>query len=151
MLGPVSYQTWGYVLFGASMVPVLIRLWKAPSEKNAIWAFVLIAFSSWLLLTNMHERYLYPVFPFLTIIVAQNRKLLAFYMGLSIINFLNLYTLWWVPGISILKNFLSYGDFLAGRIVGLINTVIFILLYKQSLSLRWQSKKNIIKPWGEGK
>ena len=50
-----------------------------------------------MLLTNMHERYLYPLFAPLTVLVAISEIPLFVYLLISGISLLNLYHLWWVP------------------------------------------------------
>ncbi len=132
-LGPLTYQSWGVLLFGASIIPVFVMLWKKPTELAAIWGFFIIAFSSWLLLTNMHERYLYPAFPFLTILAFKYKKMLPVLFGLSALNLLNLYNLWWTPLIPFVKNIMSYSDFLLARVFGIVNTVFYMISYKQYL------------------
>ncbi|KKQ95765.1 MAG: hypothetical protein UV74_C0013G0372 [Candidatus Woesebacteria bacterium GW2011_GWB1_43_14] len=127
-LGPLSYQYWGMVLTGLVLAPIFWKLWRNQDKENIFWSFVLLAFSVWMFKTNMHERYLYPLFPYLTILVARDRKLLPIYWSLSGINLLNLYNFWWVPKVDLLVGFLSFGNRVMPRILGLINLVIFVYL-----------------------
>ena len=127
----LTYQYWGYILFTLFFIPIIYSLYKKQDEKTAIVALTLTAFASWSLLTNMHERYLYPLFPYLTIMVALDSKLLPIYWLLSGINLLNLYNFWWTPRIEPLVRLMSAGDRLAPRILGLINFAIFVKFYKK--------------------
>lgn len=130
-----NYQSWGNIVFFTLYVPVVYKLWKNPSAKIGIWALALTAFTSWMFMTNMHERYLYPLFPYLTILVAVNIKLLAPYVLISTINLLNLYNFWWVPEISFIREFLSFGNRLTPRILGGVNTILYIMVYRKFLKV----------------
>lgn len=130
MFGLLSFQNWGYLLFITSYLPLLYFVWKKPKLETVIWVLALTAFSSWMLLTNMHERYLYPMFPYLTIVASKYRKLLSFYFGISAINLLNLYNLWWVPNIGFVKSLMTAGDMIFLRVLAGVNSVLYVLLYK---------------------
>ncbi|MBI4058833.1 hypothetical protein HY404_01180 [Candidatus Microgenomates bacterium] len=128
-LGPLTYHNWGLILFGLAAVPLLYKVYKNHDSKNIFWVATLIAFAAFTFLTGMHERYLYPLFPLFTILVAWNRKLLPLLVGISIIHLLNLYNFWWYPRVEWLVNLMSAGDRLLPRILGLITTAIFLWLY----------------------
>lgn len=131
----LTYQHWGYILFTISFVPIIYSIWKKQDFKTVIWALALSAFSSWMFLTNMHERYLYPLFPYLTILVATSEISTLIYWLISFIGILNLYNFWWVPKLDILVNFLSYGDRLMPRVLGIINFSLFVKLYNKNFSI----------------
>ena len=136
MLGPLTYQAWGILLFLVAFVPTLYKLWKNPKIETSLWVLALTAFSSWMLLTNMHERYLYPLFPYFTILVALNRKLLPLYIGVSGINLLNLYNFWWQPEITPIKNIMSAGDRVSARILALFNVWFYLRLYYDFIKVK---------------
>ncbi|MEK7497984.1 MAG: hypothetical protein AAB656_03635 [Patescibacteria group bacterium] len=125
----LTYQYWGYILSGLSFLPILYSVWKKQDQKTVIWALALTAFSSWMLLTNMHERYLYPLFPYLTALVFMSSVGMVEYWAISLISLLNLYNFWWVPEVRILKEFLSFGDRLMPRILGAVNFILYLLVY----------------------
>jgi len=79
----------------------------------------------------MHERYLYPLFPYLTVLVAEGSIGLFMYILLSVISLLNLYNFWWVPEIGFVKSFLSFGERIMPRILGIVNFAAFLILYKK--------------------
>lgn len=130
----MTYQFWSYILFSAFYIPLLWLVYKKQDLKTVIWVLALTAFASFTLLTNMHERYLYPLFPYLTILVSLNLVSLYPYILISLISLLNLYNFWWVPKIGFLVGFLSFGDRLVPRVLGLTNLVPFIYLYKKFLN-----------------
>lgn len=123
----LTYKVWGYILTSFAILPTIYSVYKKQDLNTVIWSLAIIAFSSFMLLTNMHERYIYPLFPYLTILVAQNRKLLVLYIAISIITLLNMYNLWWIPVITVLKSILENLTFL--RALSLLNFVIFASFY----------------------
>ncbi len=129
MLGPLSYQTWGNLLFAISYI-VLIWNFIKSKTRNIYWILSLIAFSSFMLMTNMHERYLYPLFPFFTVLAVQNKKLMKIYCAVSLISLLNLYNFWWVPKTGFLIDFLSFDDRFIPRVLGLVLFAAYIYLFK---------------------
>lgn len=129
----LTYQYWGYILFGLSFLPILYSVWKKHDQKTIIWALALTSFSSWMFLTNMHERYLYPMFPYLTALVVTNSVGSIQYWAISFISLLNLYNFWWMPEIRFIKDFLSFGDRLMPRILGLTNLILFLQIYVKGL------------------
>lgn len=132
MLGPLSYQIWAIILFTSSYI-ALVWMYLRSKTKDWYWLLSMIAFSSFMLMTNMHERYLYPLFPFFTVIAIQNKKLMKYYVIVTLISLLNLYNFWWYPRIPIIINFLSFSDRLMPRILGFLMFVIYLILFKELL------------------
>lgn len=126
----MTYQIWSYILFAISYIPLLFSIYKKPENKNLAWVLTLAAFSSFVLLTNMHERYLYPLFPYLTILLAWKFADKWLYWIVSLISLLNLYNFWFIPKIGILVNLLSFGDRLMPRVLGLVMFVLYLKLAK---------------------
>lgn len=91
----ISYLLWGIVLFTLALIPILfIRPLKLRlQEPIAYLTLALSLTTSFMLLTRMHERYLFPMLPFLLIgaLFVRNKIFLAFYFLFSIIYFVNLY------------------------------------------------------------
>lgn len=125
----LTYQYWSYILFALFYIPILIFVYKKQNFKSIVWSLALVAFSSFMFLTNMHERYLYPLFPYLTILVAMSQIGNWYYWFISFISLLNLYNFWWVPRIFLLVDFLSRNSRLAPRILGAVNFLLFVFLF----------------------
>lgn len=109
---------WGYVLFGTTLVAALVWLYKKFTLENVIRVLVITSFSSFLFLTGIHERYLFPIFPLFALLIAFYPKLLLLYAVTSVLHLLNMYHLWWSPTIDWIVhamekektvNFLIYG------------------------------------------
>ncbi|UCG54653.1 MAG: hypothetical protein JSV32_00065, partial [Dehalococcoidia bacterium] len=135
LLGPFSYQIWGLFLFGASLIYPLYLVFKKQDDKSIFWSLAIISFSSFMLLTNMHERYLYPLFPVFTILVVMDKKLLPYYWAVSGLSLINLYNFWWIPRIEWLVTLMSTRDRLMPRILGLVNFGLFVSFYTRFLRL----------------
>lgn len=130
LLGPLSFKLWGWLMFAAASLPALHLVYKKQDKFSVFWSLAIISFSAFMLLTNMHERYLYPLFPVLTILVVTNRKLLLLYVLVSAIHLLNLYNFWWYPRVNILIQVMSAADRLLPRVLGLVNLILFFVVYK---------------------
>jgi Gpi18-like mannosyltransferase len=135
MLGPLTYQVWGLILFGISLIYPLYLVYKKQDYISIFWALAIISFSSFMLLTNMHERYLYPLFPAFTILAATDKRLLSLYWAVSGLSLVNLYNIWWTPKIEWLVNLLSDNERFFPRILGLVNFGLFANLYTRFLRL----------------
>jgi Gpi18-like mannosyltransferase len=138
LLGPVSFQVWGVLLFLAAYLPLLYKAWKRPSFETIVWVLSLSAFSAFMLLTNMHERYLYPLFPYFTILIVLNLSLLPLYITISGANLLNMYHLWWVPKFSFSEAIFNFSDNLFPKTLSFLGLALYLLTYYSF----WQ-KKNI--------
>ncbi|MDO8340401.1 MAG: hypothetical protein Q7T59_00325 [Candidatus Woesebacteria bacterium] len=124
-----TYQIWGYILFTISYTPLLFKVYKNNDLKVVAWTLALTAFASFVLLTNMHERYLYPLFPYLTILLTTGVVVNWEYWLITIISLLGMYNFWFTPKINIIISFLSFGDRLMPRILGFLLFILLLKLY----------------------
>jgi len=129
--GPFSYQFWGYILYTPIYLFSLWKIWKSKNEIKAYTWIAVIAFATFVLMTNMHERYIYPLFPYFTVVVVLNPRIIWLYVSVSIISLLNLYNFWFTPRIEPVVKIMEYGDRLAPRILGAVNTGLFVLFLKK--------------------
>jgi len=115
-----SFRRWGQFLFLLLNLPVFLALFlRKVKWEIVLVSLVLVPFSAFLFLTNMHERYLYPVFPFLVIFLSLYPNLFWLFIILSIIHFLNLYNLWFYPRIGFLISILSWQNAVLARTLSL--------------------------------
>ncbi|HJY98713.1 MAG TPA: hypothetical protein VJ227_03295 [Patescibacteria group bacterium] len=125
----VAYKHLSYIIYLIFYLPALWLVYKRQDLKSIAWALAIAAFSSFMLLTNMHERYLYPLFPYFTVLVVAAPQLYANYAGVTLINILNLYNFWWVPFIPGLMDFMQAREGAALRVLSGINLALFLFLY----------------------
>jgi hypothetical protein len=90
LVGPLSYEVIGFLLFAIAVLFALWRLARTP-KGGWMWAIVAyIAFSFFMLPTKVHENYMYTVFPLLAMGLFADRSLTAIYLVLSGTWLLNL-------------------------------------------------------------
>lgn len=133
----LTARFWGRVFFLlVSALPTLFLFFKKKNFQfpDYLWLGAIYAFSAFLFLTNMHERYLYPIFPLLAILVLFEKRfekrLLKVFIVLSFIYLVNLYNLWWCPRWKIMVGLLTgFNNFLP-RLLSLANIGIFLVVLK---------------------
>lgn len=92
----IAYAQWGIILLLAALLPLLllkpIRLKLQPPFFYLTSAATLMAF--FMLLTRVHERWLFFFFPFLALaaIMLKSKILIIFYLFMSALSILNVYT-----------------------------------------------------------
>ncbi len=124
----LTFQFFGRLIYILSLIPLWVKFIKSKlTLNNLISALMVSAFGCFIFLTNMHERYLYPVFPLLTILIflPKSKFTLKHLISLSIIHFLNLYNLWFYPSIPLLRNILTSSNFVFCRVLSFILIVIY--------------------------
>jgi len=129
----INYRTWGYIIFAGFLVLPLYKIYKKQNASSVFTTLSLVAYSSFMLLTNMHERYLYPLFPVFTIMVLLNNKLRSLYWIISLLTLFNMYHFWWYPEIGLVRSIFEYGDRLLPRVMGAVNFVLFVSVYRRLL------------------
>lgn len=103
----LSARIWGYFINIIGIVVILKWLSKKISDKRILFSLSLMALVSFLFLTRMHERYLFPFFPISTILLGVIPNIWPVYAILSLTHIINLYNLFWVPPFPILENLLK--------------------------------------------
>jgi len=146
IFGPFTFQVWGYLLFAAAITLPLYKIYMKQNIETIFASLSITAFAGFMLLTNMHERYLYPLFPAFTIVAVTYKRLFLTYWVISFIELLNMYHLWWYPRIAFLVSVFEYGDKLLPRILGGVNLILFIIFYRKLLFIfrHKQASRDII-------
>ena len=89
----ISHRVWGFVLFGASTVAIIVSTWRAKGTGMLALGTALSIMAFYLFLTRMHERYIFPAaLPLLIAAVLLHSRLVwAFFVSLATLHFINLY------------------------------------------------------------
>ena len=119
----INFQLWGRILYILFLIPIWLKFIKNKlTLSNIFSALFLSAFTCFIFLTNMHERYLYPIFPLISILIILPKPFLKIksLIALSLIHFLNLYKLWYYPHIPFLKTILDWNNSILCRLLSLI-------------------------------
>lgn len=128
----LTYQLWGRLLYVIFLVPVWIKFIKKKLTLiNLFMSLTISAFGCFIFLTNMHERYLYPILPLITILLflPKTKIKIKQLIILSTIHFLNLYNLWYYPSIIFLQNFLNWNNSVICRLLSFILIVMCFKYY----------------------
>lgn len=90
----ITYKLWGVILYLISTVLIIIPFLKKKVDSSQYYFAASLSFLSFFLfLTRMHERYLFPFLAFILIaaMVKKSKFLLASYITVSILHFVNLW------------------------------------------------------------
>lgn len=87
------------IISGLLTLPYIVSRRKSP----VIQLLGLTSFTAFMVLTRMHERYLAPALPFMTISAASLPQLWPIYFLLSVGHLFNMYHNWWYPTLSWLR------------------------------------------------
>lgn len=91
---------WAYAvsLFFLSLIP-FVKIWAARNsqflEPRKLFLFsALVSLLVFMVLPQMHERYMYPVFPFLALAIALGEPFVREFFSLSLLHLVNLLFVW---------------------------------------------------------
>jgi dolichyl-phosphate-mannose-protein mannosyltransferase len=139
----LAYRTWGIFLSLPLVLVILIKLWQTKKANKVFQASLLITLVIFLFMTRMHERYLFPIIPFLSVLAIINSiRFRWVYLFFSLSFFLNLYHNWWVPPINFLIVLLNNQLFIKGLTI--FNLLFFLYLLFIFLEVDWFSKKKLL-------
>lgn len=122
----IAARAWGIIIMLVTFIILAFYLWKKQNEKRLLISLAVISLVSFLFMTRIHERYLYPFFIPATILLGWIPGILIPYLILSFAHLLNLYHLFWAPGIPVLEKLYLNPTF--PNIISLINLTVFIWL-----------------------
>lgn len=90
----ISYYVWGILLYLLSISIIFYRFRSAVQKNASAFVLMTLAFlASFLFPTRVHERYLFPAFSLLLVGTGLSQSIFLFliFIGLSVLNFINLY------------------------------------------------------------
>lgn len=125
----IQLRFWGYLVFVTGIIAIIKWLSKKITEERILFSLALSALISFLFMTRIHERYIYPFFPPATLITAFYPGLLFPYILYSMINLLNLYNLFWAPQIPVIVSLLGNARFT--DILSIINLLLFFYFLRR--------------------
>ena len=117
----------GYGLVIAATMPILLKLKNKISDQRIFLSMAMTALFTFLFMTRIHERYLYPFFPVATIILGFIPTFLLPYIFVSLFHLLNLYYLFWIPPLPALE--MLYGFPVFANTLAFSTILIFVYLY----------------------
>ena len=124
----LTARTWGLMAIVGSVLIIINWLRRKISDKRMFVALFMTTFLSFLLLTRVHERYLYPLFPYATILLGLIPGILFPYVALSLVHLLNLYHLFWAPSLAPLEALYLNPTF--PQVLSIVNIGVFFYLLR---------------------
>lgn len=130
----IAARLWGILFMSCGYLFLLYKVYKAKNNKSIFLSLSLIPLLTFLFMTRIHERYMYPFFPLATIALGEFSSLLVPLTILSVTNLLNMYHLFWAPGIPTLEYWYLNPTFMI--VLSLVNLFTFgyiMVRYQKSL------------------
>jgi len=129
----------GYLITVFFIFIVLVINYKKITKIKILFSLAVTAFTSFLFMTRIHERYLYPFFPLATILLGFVPSLVLPYTVLSFSHLINLYNLFWVPKFEFLEILLKTSWF--AKLIVFVNILLFVITFFVYLKTVREDKK----------
>lgn len=123
----LTARVWGLLFVIVGVIFLVRWLGKKTGNKRVFLALSIMALMTFLFMTRIHERYLYPFFPYATLLLGNTGFVLS-YVVLSGVHLLNLYSEFWAPGFRQLEYMYHFPFFT--RLLSLINILVFVNLLR---------------------
>lgn len=122
----IPARLWGYLAF-LFLNLYAFRLVKINNIANLFTALSIVGLGSWLFMTNMLERYYFAGVTFLLFLSIYKKGLFKYWLVISLIYGINLYSNFWFPEwLNGLEDLLNYQKDFITRILSTVNVLIFI-------------------------
>ncbi len=130
----ITARTWGLIVVLQGILSLMVWNWKKFSDHKAIFSLTLLSLVTFLFMTRIHERYLYPFFPLATLLVGLIPGFWIVYLIFSFTHLANLYHLFWVPSSPTLEG--VYATPMFASSIAIVNIVTFIFVLRHLRSSR---------------
>lgn len=129
----IPAKWWSYSAFFLFNFLAIKKI-KKINIKNVMTGIFIISAGSWLFMTNMLDRYFFAGVATGLILSVFDRRILKYWIILSIIFWINLYNQWWFPDfLQPLHNILAANNAIITRLLALINVITFAKILQISL------------------
>ncbi len=118
---------WGIAITLGAIVFILAWLWKKINDKKVFFSLVLVTLLTFLFMTRIHERYMYPLFPYATLLLGLFSGMVIPYIILSLTYLLNMYHLFWAP-IPVLT--VLYENTAFAQMITIINLIVLVYFFR---------------------
>ena len=146
----VSHRVWGQLLFAFAQIAIIASVWRTRNPGALALGVALSVFSFFLLLTRMHERYLFAAFlPFMAACVAlHSRVLWGLFVVMAVVHLANLYHVYgyyndnelrweWLYKWFEKPDFLGVG-YETVQVLSFVMVVAFVALFALTVYLGWR-------------
>ncbi len=122
----LSYEKWGFLIFGLMFLPLLVKYLKTKFSYELLFSFLFLSsITYFFILTRMHERYLFFGVIFAHLLVIANKKYWYNLLFFTVLYFLNLYRGLYQPDFPILPELLRNETFLTALVIGYAGILIY--------------------------
>ncbi|MFV1917330.1 MAG: hypothetical protein ACC618_02520 [Patescibacteria group bacterium] len=122
-------RVWGFLIAITGILGVGFWLAKRKlTDRRIFLSLAIISVLAFLFMTRIHPRYLYPFFPYATILLGFIPGLIIPYATLTITHLINLYYLFWAPSFAPLEALYEFPFF--AKTISVINILIFFYLLR---------------------
>ncbi len=126
----LSYEKWGFLIFGLLFLPLVIKYLKTKFSYELLFSFIFLSsIAYFFILTRMHERYLFIGVVFAHLMVMVSKKYWYNLLFFTILYFLNLYRGLYQPDLPILPDLLRNNTFLISLVVAYVGLLIHNYYY----------------------
>lgn len=126
----INLRIWGFIMFGIVNV-FAIKIAKKRDWNNVLKAVFIVGSGGWMVMTSMHERYLFAAVVTGLILAMKNKKLFKYWLILSLIFWINMFNGWWYPeSFGWLKEILIWGNTMDGIVPKILASANLLLMIK---------------------
>lgn len=122
----IPARAWGYAIVFTIFFVSFYKLRKKVTKISLLYVFSIVGLATFSFLTKIHERYMYPLFPFLTLLIGYVPKLALVYGILSLTYLLNMYHMFWQPSLPFLESTFQNAEF--ARLLSMTNLLVLLSL-----------------------
>lgn len=141
----LTLKVWGYLIFIAFNI-YAFYIGRKRDYWGTMKSLFIIAFSAWLFMVTMHERYLFSAIVIGLILVGKYPKLIWYWIALSSIFWINMFNGWWFPfNLLFLKNILTWGGEFDGFLPRIFSAINLGLFYKMSKIILNDKNKYLLR------
>ncbi len=129
----INLRMWGFIVFGIINI-LAFKIGQKRDWDSVLKAMFVVVSGGWMVMTTMHERYLFTAIVVGLILAMKNKKLFKYWIVLSLIFWINMFNGWWYPESFLwLKNILTWGNEMDGvvpRILAVINLILMVKIVR---------------------
>ncbi len=125
----IPARIWGLGMFLTVAGWAMYQMFRKLTTASFLLLLIIVQLAGFMLLTRMHERYLFPVFPLGMILVGLTPSFWPYLGALVFLHLANLYSMFWAPGMPWLENMYNFP--ILGFIIALAQIGILALLIRR--------------------
>lgn len=123
----MTYRNVGYFIVGLILLCLIYLMQRMKDKDCGIYMFAgTIAFTTFIFLTKMHERYFLLPLAFFLLVAVKEPKFIKYWVFISIASFINIYSNWTVPRFDTIQYILNTD--LSRSLFSLLNVILYFYI-----------------------